>query len=73
MKIRETDQQKLNELLKPVDTPQHRALYKANGKSHKDYAWALFWRVEAGLSKELYKYLNDANIETALLKLVKKP
>lgn len=73
MKMTEVDEKVLIERVKAVDTPQRRAFYKANGKTHTEYAWAVFWHIEKGWSKHLYTYLNDAHIQTALLKHVSKP
>lgn len=56
-----------------LDTTENRARYKAAGLSDMRYRWDIF-RLSGGiefLCKELYKYMNDEHMDTALRKLVR--
>lgn len=59
------------------DYNQAKENYKARGLSKKRFAWDVFnWEDIDGMRpcefscKELYSYLNDSHIETAILRIV---
>jgi hypothetical protein len=53
-----------------------RAAYQARGLSAQRFRWDAFWaipaRIRDPLSKELYTYLNDSHIDTALKAIVEE-
>lgn len=72
MKIKPEHFAKLQSAIRPLDTKERRALYLENSLSDKRYRWDLTYA--AGLSPficaDLYAYLNDDHIDTALRKIV---
>ena len=81
MKIKPEHLARLKELVEPLDTPQRRIQYLkgdfANADKVKDlnkrYRWDLFWLADgkATTVKEMYVYMNDDHIDTALKSIVK--
>jgi len=71
MKMREEHYAYLQKAIAPLDTEELRSYYRNAGLSDKRYRWDLHYR--AGLAKwtcdELYPYLNDDHIDTALRKI----
>lgn len=86
MKIKAEHLEILRASIVPLDTPERRARYLAgdfkNAEAVKDldrrYRWDLLWsfRTSAGYTKDgvsildLYLYLNDVHMDTALRSLV---
>jgi hypothetical protein len=72
MKIKPEHLKHIESAVSALDTPQARAAYQDKGLSHMRYRWDLAHA--AGLtpwfSSELYPYLNDDHIDTALRKVV---
>jgi hypothetical protein len=76
MKIRPEHLAHLRRLIQPHDTPERRQRYLAGyfprSERTKDvdmrYRWDLLWEGGLGdfLSRDLYPYLNDDHIDTAL-------
>lgn len=58
----------LKQLVAPLDTPELRAAYVEKDLSDMRYRWDCLWRAKlpSGFVSELYKYLNDDHIDTAL-------
>ena len=81
MKMRPEHIQTLRAHIAPLDTPERRARYAAGdfprAAGTKDvnlrYRWDLLWAAAPSgwVAKELYPYLNDEHIDTALRRLVK--
>ena len=86
MKIKPTDLAVLINAVKPLDTPERRAQYLAgdfkNSRAVKDlaerYRWDLLWlsglRIGDGVGikgdLDLYSYMDDVHIDTALKHIV---
>lgn len=79
MKMTASDFEFLKSKLVPLDTVERRAAYKAQSTSSMGYRWFLLMRVAkvkigdgAGAPGdiELYSYLNDDHIDTALRAIV---
>jgi hypothetical protein len=83
MKITDEDFKKLAEMITPLDTPERRAAYKQGNyprseftrNVNKRYRWDLLFKAgglfqQGNFMSELYRYLNDSHIDTALRKLV---
>ena len=78
MKMRPEDFLVLEARIKPLDTAERREQYRAQGLSGKRYRWDLLrlsgLRIGDGKGApgdlDLYAYLNDRNIDTALLRIV---
>lgn len=51
--------------------PESAAAYRAAGHSDARYAWDVFHYTKFD-SRELYKYLNDSHIQTALLRIIRE-
>lgn len=72
MKITTQHFEKMRAAIEPLDTEFHRSRYKAAGLSDTRYQWDILRH--AGLMPfvcdELYKYLNDSHIDTALRNIV---
>ena len=80
MKIKPEHIEFMRAKIAPLDTPERRAIYKAQGLSDKRYRWDLVYLTDKpsyaeGLTKYicdvLYEYLNDTHIDTALRTIVK--
>ena len=74
MKITPRDFQVVKTMLERsiVDTPANREAYIKAGLSSKRYRWDCF-RLSGGISflcNELYAYMNDDHMDTALRKLI---
>lgn len=73
MKMTAEHFEKLKQIVSERDTPEARAFYISQGYSDKRYRWDLAYL--AGSIKficdELYKYLDDEHIDTALRQIVK--
>jgi hypothetical protein len=73
MKMRKEHVAHIKAAVAKFDTDFHRSRYAAAGHSDKRYRWDLFRH--AGLigwcCDELYSYLNDEHIDTALRSIVK--
>lgn len=71
MKITPEHYEVMREAIEPLINETERKSYEAAGLSQKRYRWDL-WR-KAGLLKftvgELYQYLDDTHIDTALRKI----
>ena len=66
--------ERLREAIEPLDNEERRAFFKEKPKiTDKAYRWTLL--TIAGLTRfvcdELYKYLDDTHIDTALRKIIK--
>jgi len=61
----------LKNAIAPKDTPARRAAYQ--GLTSKRYRWDLLWSsaLSIWVSDNLYPYLNDTHIDTALRTIVK--
>ena len=84
MKIKPEHLAKLEALIEPFDTLQRRTQY-LKGAFHnadkvkdlnKRYRWDLFWDATAGthhneLRNQMWEYMNDTHIDTALKSIVK--
>jgi hypothetical protein len=79
MKIKPEDLTYLRECIQPLDTPELRAAYRKQSNSDMGYRWYLLVRVArvkigdgVGVKGDidLYAYLNDDHIDTALRKIV---
>lgn len=81
MKIKPEHLAKLKALIEPLDTEARRTQY-LKGDFHnadkvrdlnKRYRWDLFWLADgkATTVKEMYVYMNDDHIDTALKSIVK--
>lgn len=79
MKMTPEHYQALRSRIVPIDTPENRKPYQTQSlKSpgvirdfHKAYRWNLFNRSRSfEMLDELYKYLNDDHIDTALRAIV---
>ena len=64
----------LKNAITPYDTSTLRAHYKEMNRTDERYRWDLTYiaRLSDWISDEVYKYLNDEHIDTAL-KLIVKP
>lgn len=82
MKIKPEDLQEITALVKPLDTPEIRAKYKAGDYPraelvhNKDmrYRWDLLWMADPVKRRawfdRVYKYAHDDHIDTALRSIV---
>lgn len=59
--------------IEPLDTQEKRKAYQDAGMSAKRYRWDLLWATlqTRFVCDELYQYLNDDHIDTALRSIVK--
>jgi hypothetical protein len=73
MKIKPVHFEALSLALSPVDTPERRAAYREAGLSTRRYQWDLvrIAGLMTWLCDNLYSYLNDDHIQTALNRIVK--
>lgn len=69
MKIKHEDFEQLTAYVKIFDTAVHRSAARAANFSNERYRWALFHGLPSTFISSLYKYLNDANIDTALRRI----
>ena len=84
MKIKPEHLARLKDLIEPLDTETRRTQY-LKGDFHnadkvkdlnKRYRWDLYWEATAGthhneLRNQMYVYMNDDHIDTALKSIVK--
>ena len=79
MKIKPEHFAVLKTAVEKFDTPFHRSRYKAAGLSDKRFRWDCLWaskvRIGDGVGikgdLDLYAYMNDDHIDTALRSIVK--
>lgn len=78
MKIKPDDFEKLKAAAAPYDTPELRNEYKRAGLSAKRYRWDCFYRSKVKIGDgvgmkgdiNLYAYMNDDHIDTALRSII---
>ncbi len=72
MKMTPEHYQHLRDAITPLDTPEHRSAYAAKGYTAKRYRWDLMYaaRLSQWACDNLYSYLNDDHIDTALKRIV---
>ena len=73
MKITSAHFETLSLALGSVDTPERRAAYREANLTTRRYQWDLIRAagLMSWLCDNLYKYLNDSHIQTALNRIVK--
>lgn len=73
MKITSEHLTRLRDAIAPHDTDFHRSRYAASGLSTKRYQWDLLRHagLMPWLCSDLYAYLNDDHIQTALNNVIK--
>lgn len=78
MKIKPSDFEVLKARVAPMDTPERRAFYIAENLGVKRYRWDCMWRSKIRIGDgvgtqgdlNLYAYMNDDHIDTALRAIV---
>lgn len=72
MKMKKEHLDFLREALYPLDTYERRQAYINAGRSSMRYRWDLCYaaKLSQWISDNLYAYLNDSHIDTALRNLV---
>lgn len=73
MKIKPVHFETLSLAISSADTPERREAYRAAGLTTRRYQWDLvrIAGLMSWLCDNLYKYLNDDHIQTALNRIVK--
>lgn len=72
MKIKQEHYEHLEALIKPLDTPLAREYAIRQEFTNKRYRWDLLWQAKTSqwIVDNLYKYMHDGHIDTALRSIV---